>query len=104
MPRPKKIEPVKKDIPQILPTAEPNMATVSTTDQSPARETVRSKIGMFYIKAFVYIIAAALFASLICCYTITETKDLLLAISGILSGPLGFIIGFYFKEGSQDKI
>lgn len=28
-------------------------------------------------------------------------KDLLLAVSGILSGPLGFIIGYYFKSNKE---
>jgi hypothetical protein len=37
------------------------------------------------------------------CYSVTDIKDILLAESGILSGPLGFIIGFYFKEELYKK-
>lgn len=31
-------------------------------------------------------------------FNIQNYKDLLTTVSSILSGPLGFIIGFYFKE------
>ena len=29
---------------------------------------------------------------------VADVKDMLVAISGVLSGPLGFIIGYYFRD------
>ena len=34
-------------------------------------------------------------------YTPDDYKDLLVAVSGILSGPLGFIVGYYFKASKE---
>jgi len=30
-----------------------------------------------------------------------NTREILLTISGILSGPLGFVIGYYFRKGEE---
>lgn len=65
------------------------------------RETTRSSIAMIYVLAYLAIIAGALILGAFKNYTITDNKDILLAISGILSGPLGFIIGYYFKASSE---
>ena len=32
---------------------------------------------------------------------VADVKDMLVAISGVLSGPLGFIIGYYFKASKE---
>lgn len=104
MPGRKKKSPAQKILSQTSSGSVASLPSVSQTEQdSGGRESIRFKIGMLYVKAFVGIIAAALIIGWISRYTVSEIKDLLLAISGILSGPLGFIIGFYFKESSQDK-
>nr|WP_299344746.1 hypothetical protein [Allomuricauda sp.] len=36
-------------------------------------------------------------------FSIQHYKDLLTTVSSILSGPLGFIIGFYFKERQVEE-
>lgn len=65
---------------------------------SGTKNSVREKIAPVYVYSFLGIIGGVLLISFHKGYTINDIKDLLLAISGIMSGPLGFIIGFYFKE------
>lgn len=66
------------------------------------RETTRSHIALIYVIAYLFIIAGALILGAWKGFTIQDNKDMLLAISGILSGPLGFIIGYYFKASSSE--
>ncbi len=63
------------------------------------REKNRGVLALIFVVLFFGVI----FASLWIGYhnkdfEIGDYKDLLTSISSILSGPLGFIIGFYFKE------
>lgn len=73
-------------------------------EDSPAkkRESTRSKIALFYVWAFFVTIGVSFIIGLIKSYPAKDYIDLLIAISGILSGPLGFIIGYYFKAGDKE--
>lgn len=75
--------------------------SVKDTDNSQKRESTRSVIAILYVVAFMIVI----FAALIACWwqekPITDQKDILVAISGVLSGPLGFIVGYYFKASAE---
>lgn len=75
-----------------------------TTDDSPAkkRETTRSKIALFYVWAFFITIGVSFLIGVLRCFAVKDYIDFLIAISGILSGPLGFIIGYYFKAGEKE--
>lgn len=69
----------------------------STVDEK--RERNRGTLAMVFVILFFCVI----FVTFIIGYTteefqIQDYKDLLTTVSSILSGPLGFIIGFYFKE------
>ncbi|WP_417799504.1 hypothetical protein [Tenacibaculum sp.] len=66
------------------------------------RESVRSYIALSFIIGFFIVIFFGLGIGAYNYFDTKEYKDMLIAISGILSGPLGFIIGFYFK-GSTDE-
>lgn len=66
------------------------------------RESVRSTIALYYIIGFLVIITFGITIGIFKDYTASDYKDLLIAISGVLSGPLGFIIGFYFKGSSEE--
>ena len=66
------------------------------------RESVRSQIALYYIIGFFSIIVIGLIIGLIRNFDIKDYKDIMIAISGILSGPLGFIVGFYFKDNSDN--
>ncbi|MBI4087144.1 hypothetical protein HY416_04170 [Candidatus Kaiserbacteria bacterium] len=67
------------------------------------REDARSKIAFAYVIGFLGIL---LFAMILFGAGKMETNsliDLITAISAILSGPLGFIIGFYFKSQTGEE-
>lgn len=65
------------------------------------RETTRATIAKMYIIAFLLIIACALGWLLVRNKPVEDIKDVLLTISAVLSGPLGFIIGYYFKTANN---
>lgn len=65
------------------------------------RESTRSYIALVYVVAYLGIVVAMLIIGAYKNYSIEDNKDMLLAISGILSGPLGFVIGYYFKADSE---
>lgn len=67
------------------------------------KETTRSLIAQIYVKAFFAVVFVVIF---VCCLPIAQGhfkdfQDMLVTVSGILSGPLGFIIGYYFKSGEK---
>ena len=77
----------------------------SKSEDSPEgkRENTRSKIAHFYVYAFFGTILLSFIVGLINCFSVKDYGDLLITVSGILSGPLGFIIGYYFKASSRDQ-
>ena len=62
------------------------------------REGTRSQIALYYVIGFLVLIFCALILFYVRNLQVNDLRDLLLALSGILSGPLGFIIGYYFKS------
>jgi len=82
-------------------TEEKETSLIKDNDQSGKRETTRSLIATIYVCSFLFII-------LLCCavgcfvgFTVDEHKDMIVTISGVLSGPLGFIVGYYFKASKE---
>ncbi len=68
------------------------------------REQSRGTLAMvFVILFFCVIFISFLIGYFTEDFGIQEYKDLLTTVSSILSGPLGFIIGFYFKEKYTSK-
>lgn len=67
------------------------------------REDARYKIALYYVIGFVTIFFYALTIGLIRGTKTSDVTDLLVSISGILSGPLGFIIGYYFKSTGNEE-
>ena len=65
------------------------------------RESVRSQIALNYIFGFFIIIILGLIIGWAQGFQIKDYKDMMISISGILSGPLGFIVGFYFKDNNE---
>lgn len=71
---------------------------VSTKDSSEGRrENTRSRIALVYVCGFFGAILIVFIIGFLMCYDANQYKDLLVAVSGILSGPLGFIVGYYFR-------
>ena len=65
-----------------------------------SRENTRSEIAKFYVWAFFATIGVTFLIGACNYYKAQEYRDMLVTVSGILSGPLGFIIGYYFKTAS----
>jgi hypothetical protein len=89
--------------PQELLPNNSSVVDISKVDDSPEhkRETTRSEIAKFYVCAFFMTIAFTFFVGLIKCFEVKDYRDMLITVSGILSGPLGFIIGYYFKTATS---
>jgi hypothetical protein len=68
------------------------------------RESTREKLAyVFVIGLFAIIIIVTIFGYVSDKDQVQNITDLVLAISGVLSGPLGFIIGYYFKRQEEEK-
>jgi hypothetical protein len=80
-----------------------NVVDISKVDDSPEqkRETTRSEIAKFYVYAFFGTIAVTFVVGIFKCFEVKDYRDMLITVSGILSGPLGFIIGYYFKSATS---
>lgn len=66
------------------------------------REGTRSWIALIYVIGYLLVVMAVLIIGVTTHFELSGYKDLLLAVSGILSGPLGFIIGYYFKSNKEE--
>lgn len=86
---------------EVKPTEERDANVVEDKDNSQKRENTRSTIAIIYVSAFLGIIAVSLIACWWVGSSVADQKDLLVAISGVLSGPLGFIVGYYFKASIE---
>ena len=82
--------------------ADPQLGERSQINRAEKREDTRSKIALYYVIGFLAIVFVCFIASAIEHLNINDTRDLLVSVSGILSGPLGFIIGYYFKSHSDN--
>lgn len=77
--------------------------TRKTETKADKRESVRSKLALYYVYGFFAVIGISFLIGYSCDFAVGDYKEILLAISGVLSGPLGFIIGFYFKDGEVSE-
>lgn len=64
-------------------------------------ESTRSKIALTYVICFFVTILIVFIIGYLNCFKVDDYKDMLILVSGILSGPLGFIIGYYFKSSEK---
>lgn len=66
------------------------------------QEDTRGRFALFFLIGFFITIAAGLAIGVAVDSTkIKNVSDMILTISGVLSGPLGFIIGYYFKKQEE---
>ena len=68
---------------------------------SDPKENTRSRIAQIYVWAFFVVIGLVFVIGCFKCFNVDEFKDMLITVSGILSGPLGFIVGYYFKASKE---
>lgn len=78
------------------------IAVSSSVKRAEKREDTRSKIALYYVIGFLFLVLVCFIVSIWEHFDVNDMRDLLVSISGILSGPLGFIIGYYFKSHSKD--
>ncbi len=90
----------KKNPAQTLEQA-PDIKLPPAEGRANRREGTRSQIALYYVVGFLLLILGALFLFWVRNLQVNDLRDLLLALSGILSGPLGFIIGYYFKTNTD---
>lgn len=76
----------------------PNEETSPLSAQRRNPDDTRHTLAYTYIIGFLLVILVVLIMSFLKGFNTDSVKDLLLTTSGILSGPLGFIIGYYFKS------
>lgn len=74
---------------------------VSSKSSSDPKENTRSRIAMIYVCAFFIVILIVFIIGAYKCFKVDEFKDMLVTVSGVLSGPLGFIVGYYFKASKE---
>lgn len=72
-----------------------------TKGNSDPKENTRSKIAQIYVWAFFIVIGVVFVIGFVRCFEVDEYKDMLVTVSGVLSGPLGFIVGYYFKATKE---
>ncbi|TSC76370.1 MAG: hypothetical protein G01um101429_1164 [Parcubacteria group bacterium Gr01-1014_29] len=90
-----------KKSPQVLEDAPPDLR--SSLLRAEKREDTRSKIALYYVVGYLALVLFALILFWARRLVVNDLRDMLLALSGILSGPLGFIIGYYFKSHSEKE-
>lgn len=67
------------------------------SNQKRNPEDTKHTLSLIYVVGFLVIVAGVIVLSFFKGFNTNSVKDLLITTSGILSGPLGFIIGYYFK-------
>lgn len=65
------------------------------------KESTRTYIAQLYVWAFFIVICFVFVVGAITKFSVDEYKDMLVTVSGVLSGPLGFIVGYYFKASKD---
>jgi hypothetical protein len=86
----------------------PDSSKVQVTNDTDLRsgtemrkESTRTFIAQLYVWAFFGVIALVLIIGAVSRFTVNDYKDILVTVSGVLSGPLGFIVGYYFKASKE---
>ena len=82
-----------------------------TFEISIAQEETRGKIALYFTYFFLMMVLLAVVSPFALFFLspavfsnpIDGSKDLLTLISSVLAGPFGFIVGFYFKQGSDNR-
>lgn len=65
------------------------------------KESTRTYIAQLYVWAFFIVIGVVFGVGILSEFAVDEYKDMLVTVSGVLSGPLGFIVGYYFKASKE---
>lgn len=96
----------KKEIEEKLVLLESRVKAVPSFDPKKHKDETRAKIALFVVRFYFWLIGVLLVLAPVYNYfapaTLTlDVKDLLAVLSGVISGPFGFVVGYYFK-GSEE--
>lgn len=75
--------------------------TDNNSDSDNRRENTRSYIAQLYVWGFFIAISLVYLLGYLKNFSVQDFKDMIVTLSGILSGPLGFIVGYYFKASKE---
>ncbi|MFQ5493155.1 MAG: hypothetical protein ACE5DX_03290 [Candidatus Dojkabacteria bacterium] len=85
-----------EEIPEPAPVRDLNVISVK-------REDTRGRLAIFFLIGFFIILALSIgLVAISEGDKVTGVKEVMLTISGILSGPMGFVIGYYFRSKEPD--
>lgn len=80
---------------------EAEKSEINPKGSSDPKETTRSTIAKIYVIAYFIVVVLVFITGWCKCFEVDAYKDMLIAVSGVLSGPLGFIVGYYFKASKE---
>lgn len=86
---------------EAIANGEPITSDRDTEISQNPKENTRRIIASLYVWAFFIIIFISLLIGVYNKYDVDDYKDILVTLSGVLSGPLGFIVGYYFKASNE---
>lgn len=92
------------EVQPILPAASAPESPAKEFDLiSVRKEDTRGRLAIFFLLGFFFLLFAGMvLAAWDSTDKLTSIKEVALTLSGILSGPLGFVIGYYFRS-SEDN-
>jgi hypothetical protein len=90
---------------EVLPESSPGKSGISFSVVDKQEDT-RGRLAQYYILGFFICIIGVSILALLSKpadgkTAIDNLKDSIILVSGVLSGPLGFVIGFYFRKSDQ---
>jgi hypothetical protein len=112
--KPRDAEPTNSDLKHALDALDSKVKSTSPKfDPKEHKDKTRSKIAFAFTIGYFILMGASLIGvpiyNLFIYFLFGESstmtmqlRDVLLAVSGITSGPIGFVVGYYFK-GSEDN-
>ncbi len=74
---------------------------LNQSGNSDPKESTRSTIAKIYVIAYFVVVLLVFITGWFKRYEVDGYKDMLISVSGVLSGPLGFIVGYYFKASKE---
>lgn len=101
------IEELEVDDVSLVPDEEESVLEPLHLSIEQQREDVRGRLAQFFIIGFFLVMILVVLLSVLTnkspeVSVVDSIKESVLTVSGVLSGPLGFIIGFYFRKLDEE--
>lgn len=94
-----------------LSDADVEVGEVRGFDVSQSQEETRSKIALGFTNFFLMLVGVAMLMPFVVSFIFPGTfadplmsaKELVTLLASVLAGPFGFIVGFYFKQSTDNN-